>query len=288
VRACSSILAALTVACVFVADVVRADETSPPAAAQSGAAAANAPAAPPASPAPPSQDPAVTDACEVPSYLVSTDAKLARLAEAITERKRLDILVVGGASSILPGPDGASMSYPARLEAVLRERLSGVTVNVTTSLQAKKTAPEVAPGLDTLAKERKPTLVIWQTGTMDALKAVDPEDFRAAIDGGLEALKQAGSDVILMNLQYSPRMETMITVAPYLDNIRVGAEEHAVPLYDRFSIMRYWNESGRFDLFNTTRGFGLAKQVHDCVGHTLAAFVVDAAQVPTDEPRTQH
>jgi len=189
---------------------------------------------------------------------------------------------------MLAGPDGPSASYPARLEAVLRERLSGVSVNVTTALQVKKTAAEVAPGLESLAKERKPTLVIWQTGTIDALKAVDPEDFRAAIDTGLAGLAEAGTDAILMNLQYSPRMETMITVAPYLDNIRVGAEEHGVPLFDRFAMMRYWNESGRFDLFNPARGLGLAKQVHDCLGHTLAAFLVDAAQVSTEESRTQH
>lgn len=278
-RANRWILAVLTVACALGVEPAGADEP-PPHAAPGGTAQS----VEPAQSAPP--QPGAADACEVPSYLVTTEAKLARLAEAISTRKRLDILVVGGASSMLAGPDGVGMSYPARLEAALRERLSGVLVTVTTSLQAKKTAAEVAPALEGLARERKPTLVIWQTGTMDALKGVDPDDFRAAIDSGLTALAEAGVDTILMNLQYSPRMETMITVAPYLDNIRVGAEEHGVPLFDRFSMMRYWNESGRFDLFNSARGFGLAKQVHDCIGHTLAAFVVDAAQIPTDESRT--
>ena len=271
------------------AGAARADEARPPAAAAPAGAVATPDSTRPATPAPAPQDAptAAADTCEVPSYLVTTDAKLARVAEAITRGRRLDILVVGSASSMLAGPEGPSASYPARLEAVLRERLSGVSVNVTTALQVKKTAAEVAPGLENLAKDRKPTLVIWQTGTIDALKAVDPEDFRAAIDTGLAGLAQAGTDAILMNLQYSPRMETMITVAPYLDNIRVGAEEHGVPLFDRFAMMRYWNESGRFDLFNPARGFGLAKQVHDCLGHTLAAFVIDAAQVPTEEPRTR-
>ena len=227
------------------------------------------------------------DTCEVPSYLLTSDAELPKVADAIKAR-RLDILVVGGGSSQLAGPDGANASYPARLEAALRERLSGIAVNVATVPQFKKTAADVAPGLENLAKERKPTLIIWQTGTIDALRAVDPDDFRAAVDSGLAALAEAGTDVVVMNLQYSPRMETMISVGPYLDNLRVGAQEHGVPLFDRFSMMRYWNESGRFDLFNPSHGLGLAKRVHDCIGQALASFVIDAAHLSTEELRVQH
>ncbi|WP_315835848.1 SGNH/GDSL hydrolase family protein [Bradyrhizobium prioriisuperbiae] len=225
--------------------------------------------------------------CEVPAYLLASENPLTKVADAIKTRQRLDILVVGSGSSVLAGPDGLSTSYPARLEKALREKLTGVTVNVSTDIQVKKTAAEAAEGLEKLAKDRKPTLVIWQTGTVDAVKSVDPDDFRAAIDDGVTALQGAGSDVLLMNLQYSPRMETMITVAPYLDNMRVGAQEHNVPLFDRFAIMRHWNESGLFDLFNTHHGFGLAKRVHECLGQTLAAFVIEAAHVNTAELRIQ-
>jgi hypothetical protein len=230
----------------------------------------------------------VPEACEASSYLLASEASLARVADAVKISKRLDILVVGSASSLLAVPDGAKASYPARLEAALREKLSGISVNVTTVIQVKKTAEEVAQGLAKLAKERKPTLIIWQTGTVDALRSVDPDDFRAAIDNGLTALADAGTDVVLMNLQYSPRMENMISVTPYVDNMRVSAEEHNVPLFDRFAMMRDWNESGRIDLSNPSHSFALAKQVHDCLGQTLAAFIVDTAHVPAQEPRIQH
>ena len=56
-----------------------------------------------------------------------------------------------------------------------------------------------------------------------------------------------------MNLQYSPRTETMISPAPYIDNMRVVAQQHDAPLFDRFAIMRYWSESGDFDLFSRPR-----------------------------------
>ena len=47
-----------------------------------------------------------------------------------------------------------------------------------------------------------------------------------------------------MNLQYSPRIETMLPTAPYLDNIRAVAQQQDVPLFDRYSIMHNWNETG--------------------------------------------
>ena len=82
-----------------------------------------------------------------------------------------------------------------------------------------------------------------------------------------------------MNPQYSPRTETMISVPPYLDNMRVVAQQHDVPLFDRFAIMRQWNDSGDFDLFSASHGLELAKRVHDCLGRALSKFVIDAAHL---------
>src|SRR5260370_42560426 len=132
----------------------------------------------------------------------------------------------------------------------MRERLRWITINVSLELQVKKTAEEVAGGLVKLVEGKKPTLVIWQTGTVDAMRSIDPDDFRGAVDEGVAALQNAGADVVLINLQYSPRTETMISATPYLDNMRVVAQQHDVPLFDRFAIMRHWNESGDFDLFS--------------------------------------
>ena len=152
--------------------------------------------------------------------------------------------MVGSRSSTISRVGGSA--YPARLQAALKEKLPSIAVNVSVELQAKKTAEEVAGGLVKLVEAKKPTLVIWQTGTVDAMRSVDPDDFRAAVDEGVAALQNAGADVVLMNLQYSPRTETMISVPPYLDNMRVVAQQHDVPLFDRFAIMHQWNDAGRF------------------------------------------
>jgi hypothetical protein len=161
----------------------------------------------------------------------------------------------------------------------LKEKLPAIAVAVSVELQATKTAEEVDTAMVKLLEGKKPTLVIWQTGTVDAMRSTDPDDFRGAVDEGVAALQNAGADVILMNLQYSPRTETMISAPPYLDNMRVVAQQHDVPLFDRFAIMRQWNDSGDFDLFSTANGLELAKRVHNCLGRALSKFVIDAARV---------
>jgi hypothetical protein len=215
--------------------------------------------------------------CDVPDYLLTSESTLPKVADAIKSGHSLEILVIGSRSSTITTLEASA--YPNRLQVALKEKLPSVAVNVSVELQAKKTAEEVAAGLAKLMEGKKPTLVVWQTGTVDAMRSVDPDDFRSAVDEGVAALQNAGTDVILMNLQYSPRTETMISAPPYLDNMRVVAQQHDVPLFDRFAIMRNWNDSGDFDLFSTSHGLELAKRVHDCLGRALAKFVIDAAHV---------
>jgi hypothetical protein len=215
--------------------------------------------------------------CEVPAYLLDSDSTLSRVTEAVKNGGPLDILVIGSRSSTIPTSEASA--YPARLQATLKEKLPALAVNVAVELQVKKTAEEVAAGLPRLLEGKKPALVVWQTGTVDAIRSIDPDDFRTAVDDGVVALQKAGADVILMNPQYSPRTETMISPEPYLDNMRVVAQEHDIPLFDRFAIMRQWNDSGEFDLFSAVHGIELAKRVHDCLGRALSAFVIGAAHI---------
>jgi hypothetical protein len=230
------------------------------------------------------EDPA-KPACEMPSDMLATEMVLPKAADEVKSSHKLDITVVGSGSSTLAGPDGASAAYPARLEYYLGQKLSGITVHIATDLHMRQSAEDVAQGLGKLVKDGKPSLVIWQTGTVDALRSIDPDDFRGALGEGIAALKEAGADVVLMNPQYNPRMETVLSVNTYLDNIRVAAQEKDVPLFDRFSLMRQWSDAGDFDFSVTTRSQTQARSVHDCLGRALADFVVAAAHLGPEQPQ---
>ena len=230
-------------------------------------------------------DPA-KQACEVPAYLLTSESSLPKVQAAVKPDGKLNILVIGSRSAVI-GLSDQTAAFPSRLQAYLTEKLPGVAVNVALELQVKKTAEEMAPTLEKLVEDKKPDLVIWQTGTVDAMRQVDGEDFRNALDEGVAAMKKVGTDVILMNLQYSPRTESMISGSAYLDNMRVVAQQHDAPLFDRFAIMRQWNENGDFDLFSPAPGMELAKRVHDCLGRALSSFVIETAHIKTMDLRIQ-
>jgi hypothetical protein len=215
--------------------------------------------------------------CRVVEHQLDRETGLPRVAKAIADKK-LDILVIGAGSSSLPG-SGVSKAYPARLQAALIEQLPGVAVKVTTDIRPGRTAPDaVTPLLKDLAAV-SPALMIWQAGTVDAMRSIDVDQFSGALDQGIEAGRKANSDVILMNAQYSPRTESIIALWTYSDNMRWAALRHEIPLFDRFGLMKSWAELGTFDFTATTRKLEIAEQVHDCIGRLLADLVISGAKI---------
>jgi lysophospholipase L1-like esterase len=217
--------------------------------------------------------------CAVPDYFLSGDSPLKRVAAAVGKQHRLTIAVFGTGSSTLAGADGPSMAYPSRLDAALNQRLFQVAVKVVSRTKNGLIADGMRRGMKELLVDEKPDLVIWQTGTVDAIRRVEPDEFRTALDLGVETLQGGGADVILMNMQYSPRTESMIALGPYADDMRAVAQQREVPLFDRFAIMRYWANEGAFDFYAAGRDNGLAQRVHDCVGRAIGTLVIAAGHL---------
>jgi GDSL-like lipase/acylhydrolase family protein len=226
--------------------------------------------------------------CGVPDYLLFGDSQLKHVSSAVVKEKRLRVSVVGTGSSALAGPDGPPSAYPARLEAVLTQRLPGVKVTVVTLLRTRQTAEDLAKGMDKLVADEQPDLVVWQTGTIDAIRRIDPDNFKAGLEDGMERLQKGGADVILMNMQYSPRTETMIAVGPYADVMRVVAQHYDTPLFDRLGIMRHWSETGAFDFYAAGRDNVLAQRVHDCIARAIAALVINAGRLQAGQQPPQN
>jgi hypothetical protein len=82
-----------------------------------------------------------------------------------------------------------------------------------------------------------------------------------------------------MNMQFSPRTESMFAVTPYADVMRVVAQHYESPLFDRLGIMRHWSETGAFDFYAAGRDNVLAQRVHDCIARAIAALVINAGRL---------
>jgi hypothetical protein len=218
--------------------------------------------------------------CEVPPSFIASDIDLTRVTKAIKEQHRLDIAVVGtGSSALPPGPDGENFAYPARLQAALLQLLPGNDIKVVAHVEARQTTAEMAADLKQILATEKPALVVWQAGTFDAVSGIDPEEFRTGLSDGVDMINAGGADVDLMNMQYSPRTESMLVVATYADIMRWVAQEHGTLLFDRLAIMHFWNDQGTFDLYAATKKYDMARKVHDCIGRALASQIVSAAHL---------
>ena len=213
--------------------------------------------------------------CDTPEHLVDAEYPAPYAAAAIAA-KRLKVVVLGTSSSVT---GGTFKAYPTRLEEELVAALPGVEVSVKSLARPGETAANAEKMLDQMIAEEQPALVVWQTGTIDAIRGVDLEDFRIDLSNGIETLHDAKVDVVLMNMQYSPRTESMIALAAYAETMRLVAAQHEIPLFDRFGAMKHWNEHGTFDLYAATKKTDVADKVHQCIGRLLGSQVVEAAKM---------
>jgi hypothetical protein len=218
--------------------------------------------------------------CDVPNRHTEIDFPLPRVTKAIAAKK-LSVLVLGAGSSQLPGAD--KNAYPARLQKALAEKLPGVEVVVATDVKPTRTAVEMLKSLRQSLTDTKPALMIWQTATVDAMQSVDGDQFGQALAKGIKIARSSGADVIFMNPQYSPRTESMIALATYVEILRWVALQHEVPVFDRFNLMKSWADLGTFDLYSATKKLDMAERVHDCLGRLLADLVLESSKVHSPE-----
>jgi hypothetical protein len=213
------------------------------------------------------------DSCDVAAHLVHADAGLPRVAAAVKARS-LTVAVFGTGSSTLPGPTGQAAAYPARFELALQKKLPAIKVKVISLVKSRQTAADMAASFPKVLKDEKPQLVIWQTGTADAMQGVATDEFQSTLEQSIAKLREGGADVIFVNPQYNPRSDAVIGTAPFTEAIRWVALSNAVNLFDRLSIMRQWGELGTFDLLAATKSLDTAANVHECIGRLLANLVM--------------
>ncbi|HEV2000576.1 MAG TPA: SGNH/GDSL hydrolase family protein [Xanthobacteraceae bacterium] len=224
----------------------------------------------------------IDERCAVPTELIETSATLPNAALAI-KRGRLDVMVVSGAPA-QTAAGGTLHKYPFFLEQALRERLRDVEVRVFSRAEPRRTVMEIMTALPRLIDEMKPNLVVWQSGTIEALRGIDPDGYGRKLDAGVSLVQQHGADVLLVNPQFSPRTDFMIDSTSYTEHMRWVAQTRDVPFFNRFEVMRHWSESGAFDLA-AVRDNGTFEQVHRCIGQLLSEVIVHAAALSRNAGR---
>jgi len=207
--------------------------------------------------------------CDAPSELVQDEPKFPALAARFKSKEPVTILVIGGASTAGTGPDN---SYPHFLELALRRHHPGAQITVLNRGIPGQTTEQMAARFTRDVFAQKPALVIWETGTVDAVRGQDVNVVADALSGGIAALQERHSEVMLMDMQYNPSTVSVINFQPYLEALHQTAALQDVYMFQRFEMMKYWSEAGAFDFINvpTENKASLAREIYECLGERLA------------------
>jgi hypothetical protein len=204
-----------------------------------------------------------------------------RFLAALSSGNPVIIVAIGGASTAGRAADAADRTWPAQFGAALRKRFPKAEIKVENYGKRRQTAADMVGRFVEAVMPISPALVVWETGTVDAVRNVDLDGFRETLESGIEMLKPS-VDVVLMDTQFSRRTSAIIDFEPYERAMRLIADVNDVPLFPRNELMRHWSEEGEIDLSaqGKKKRVDVARRLYRCIGDALADFVT---RTPTDE-----
>jgi acyl-CoA thioesterase-1 len=179
--------------------------------------------------------------CATSPALSAIGTALDRTAARIDQGKPLTIVAMGSSSTQGVGASSPAMSYPSRLEEELRDRFPALGIRVLNrGIGGQDVGEELGRlGRDVIAEH--PDLVIWQVGTNAVLRRDDISADEQLIRRGVGLMKEAGIDIVLMDLQYAPRVLARPAWGEMERVIGEIAHHYRVGLFRRFEIMQEWD-----------------------------------------------
>jgi len=228
--------------------------------------------------------------CGAPPGWTAILPPLEHTAAQIAAGAPLTIVAVGSSSTVGIGASGPEETYPYLLQAALRQRFPHLDIRVVNRGRSGEDAPEELARLAADVVALRPTLAIWQVGTNAVLRR---DDLRA--DGewmreGVALLKKAGIDVVLMDLQYAPRVLDRSSWGVMEDLIADTADNARVGLFRRFALMRYWQSTHPADApaMIGPDGLHMTDIGYACLARDLAAALEANWQAETKLARRPH
>jgi hypothetical protein len=223
-----------------------------------------------------------TLACVAPPDFARFDTPLKRVAERISVQQPLTIVAIGSSSTFGTGASSSAMSYPSRLAVELRALLPGTSITVINRGVNGETAQEMLARFDRDVFAAHPDLVLWQVGSNAVLLGRPIAPTGLLIVEGVRRLKEAGSDVVLIDPQYAPKViashdehdvDLMVTL------IFAASRYMHINLFQRFELMRYWRltKGLPFSAFLSKDELHMNDWSYGCIAKLLARAVTEAA-----------
>ncbi len=213
--------------------------------------------------------------CRVADSTAIVDGPLPRFARRLAAADPATIVVLGSGSAAGSGTSRRDAAFPFRLEARLAKTYPKARFRLVVLAETGQTAPAARARFARDVASLKPALVVWQTGSADLTGGVPVTDFENALERGIPELQALGSDVVLVDGQFSPRASMLMDTDAYRDAVRWNARRYELPLFKRYETMQSWWHDGVFDLDTQDKASQLdtADRIHDCVAAVLVRAI---------------
>ncbi|MGH7041255.1 MAG: hypothetical protein ACREFY_03880 [Acetobacteraceae bacterium] len=203
------------------------------------------------------------------------DEPLTALAAALRPGGTVEMLAIGSAGTV--AADGYTSTVLAALQAARPDVAFHLTRRGGRGQDAADTLRQLAATLPSLPY----ALVLWQTGTVDAVRGLRPDDLADTLAAGADLVRRHDADLVLIDPQFSHFLRANVDLEPYEMALRMAATEPQVSLFPRYELMRGWAEDDGLD---PERATGMSARraaallMRRCVGAALARFLLAGAE----------
>jgi lysophospholipase L1-like esterase len=215
--------------------------------------------------------------CLQPKGGAKSMGSLPHVAGKLAAGEPVVIIAFGSSSTNSYGATSPEFAYPNRLAAQLRRQYPTAAITVVIRGKGGEDAPEMMKRLQTEVIDMKPDLVIWQVGTNAVLRNLDPAETARLVEDGVARIQTAGADVVLVDPQYSPRVNEHPESASRMVRLlgRVAELRH-IGVFPRFEVMRDWHETQAIpiDTFVIADGLHMNDWGYACFAQLLGDDII--------------
>jgi lysophospholipase L1-like esterase len=225
-------------------------------------------------------DPALSsasDRCLAASEGLSLGAPLPQTKQQFQSGAPVTIVALGSSSTSGFGAWGDAQTFPQVMKRKLSELRPSTRIEV---INSGRIMENIGGSLERIGSEvlpHRPNLVIWQLGTNDVVWRGIAGNARESIVTGLRWMKDAGADIVLMDLQYAPLVRIWPRHEDMQRMILEAARAEQAGHFPRFDLMKRAMDAGAQGLVSWD-GLHNSAEGYDCIGRALARMIDEAAR----------
>jgi lysophospholipase L1-like esterase len=223
----------------------------------------------------PERLPVSASECHVPDSVAwSTDFARSQ-APRLLHEPEFRIVVLGSSSTAGFGASSSKTSFVEQFHRAIDAR-SPRRVRIFNAGVPGDTTADMMRRLQKDVLDRKPGLVIWQTGVNDAIKRIPVDLFSPEVAQGIDEMKSRAIAIILIDQQEVIGASHTHQYNAYVSALHKIGREKQVALHQRYRVMHYLAErrEGGLQSLLGRDGLHMNDYTHRCIGELLASGIV--------------